>query len=180
MGWYVYSIDQEGKNSVSVESINFALTKISFVFLFYLFATTKQKPGTVRDAYSKITVSFRGYMEQRRCSNRNVQTVLGGNEDIRIEMPRQPRVAIHSVGVWGISNRQYGFKRGDVITHISGQSVENLNARQVIMKLKTMQQHHHRYGRARQPKMVLITLNAERSVAEALKRRAMALEELFS
>ena len=169
------------KESEKILHLSFFLT---FVFAFASrsssFEKYQIKKGTVRDAYSKITVGFRGYMEQRRCSNRNVQTVLGGNEDIRIEMPRQPRVAVHSVGIWGISNRQNGFKRGDILTHISGQSVEKLNARQVAMKLKTMQQHHHRYGRARQPKTVLITLNAERSVAEALKRRSMALEEILS
>lgn len=90
--------------------------------------------------------------------------MLQGGEG-RVELPGQPRVLIRHTG--GTAGRQ-GALRGDVVTHVDGNSVAGSTANDVMTILQ------QKSGSA-----FTLTLNAERSVAEALKRRAMAIDEML-
>jgi hypothetical protein len=139
-----------------------------------------------RQAYSKISIGFRNKVSQRRPSNMNVSKILGnGNvpshttssamgcavglciadhfalDDIYIAIPGEARVLISHTGRSG----KQGAVRGDVLTHIDGEAVAGKDVNQVIMML------HAKRGKGR----LKLTLNAERSVAEALKRRAESI-----
>ncbi|KAL3922538.1 MAG: hypothetical protein SGILL_002149 [Bacillariaceae sp.] len=140
--------------------------------------------GTVMDAYSKITIGFRNKVSQRRPNNANVANILGTTgvstqamgcaiglcvtehfelDDGYIALP-QGRVLLSHTGRSG----KQGAVRGDVVTHIDGKSVAGKDSNEVLMVL------HRKKGQER----VVMTLNAECSVAEALKRRAEAIADM--
>jgi len=122
--------------------------------------------GTVLDAYSKITIGLLNAIWQKETENRGVRRVLGeGTGHLQIELPGQPRVLMLHAGRAG----RQGAHRGDVVTHIDGASVMDLDAHQVLKLIKA--------SATSGAQRVTLTLNAERSVAEALKRRAQAIKE---
>jgi hypothetical protein len=85
-------------------------------------------------------------------------------DDIYIALPGEARVLISHTGRGG----KQGAVRGDVLTHIDGEAVAGKNVNQVLMLL------HSKSNMRR----LMLTLNAERSVAEALKRRAAAIVDM--
>eukprot|EP00547_Thalassionema_nitzschioides_P001810 CAMPEP_0194220116 /NCGR_PEP_ID=MMETSP0156-20130528/27474_1 /TAXON_ID=33649 /ORGANISM="Thalassionema nitzschioides, Strain L26-B" /LENGTH=453 /DNA_ID=CAMNT_0038950015 /DNA_START=94 /DNA_END=1455 /DNA_ORIENTATION=+ len=121
--------------------------------------------GTVLDSYCKISISgFGDKITQKRTTNRNVLAMLQGSEG-RIELPGKPRVLIRHAG--GAAGKQ-GALRGDVITHIDGSPVAGSTAQEVLAELEK-----------KSGTKFTITLNAEQSVAEGLKRRAIAIDEML-
>jgi hypothetical protein len=137
-------------------------------------------------AYSKISIGFRNTVSQRRPSNLNVAKLLGnGNvptqatssaigcavglciaehfalDEIYMAIPGEARVLLAHTGRSG----KQGAVRGDVLTHIDGESMAGKDVNQVMMML------HSKRGKGR----LQLTLNAERAVAEALKRRAASI-----
>lgn len=144
--------------------------------------------GTVMDAYSKISIGFRNQVTQRRPNNINVGNSLGTEKslvnsaslacaaglcmtndqfdanDIFIALPGQPRALISDTGHIG----KLGAVRGDVLTHVDGESVAGKKASEVmgIIKAKPVSE------------FIMLTLNAEFSVASALKRRAAVIAEV--
>jgi hypothetical protein len=146
--------------------------------------------GTVIDAYSKISIGFRNHITQRRPNNINVANILGGggiphqvstaamgcavglcvaeevteSDDIYIALPGESRVLISQTGRSG----KQGAVRGDVVTHVDGQAVAGKTSNNIILLLYKKQGQES----------VMITLNAEQSVAEALKRRAEAIMDM--
>mmetsp|Transcript_13350 Transcript_13350/g.32646 ORF Transcript_13350/g.32646 Transcript_13350/m.32646 type:complete len:769 (+) Transcript_13350:90-2396(+) len=156
--------------------------------------------GTVLDAYSKITIGFRQHVFQRRPNNVQVRMILGQDSDgftsiasstalgcafglcassdeddyndHYIAIPGEARVLLSHAGRSGRS----GAMRGDVVTHLDGECLAGMSASTVLEMLRYKQQQLCDTGDT--TKTVMITLNAERSVAEALKRRAMAISEM--
>mmetsp|Transcript_5239 Transcript_5239/g.15234 ORF Transcript_5239/g.15234 Transcript_5239/m.15234 type:complete len:556 (+) Transcript_5239:90-1757(+) len=146
--------------------------------------------GTVMDAYSKISIGFSGKVSQRRTNNVNVETILGskqsfmgsgvvgcalglcmssdedygGANDIHIALPGQIRVVISNTGHIG----KFGAVRGDVLTHLDGESVAGKKVTEVVDMIQTKKSQGS----------TMLTLNAEFSVADALKRRAVAISEI--
>lgn len=119
------------------------------------------------DAYSKLSINFSGKVTQKKPNNPGVYTVLGENGtsgDIQIELPGQPRVLIRDAGR---DAGHQGAVRGDVVTHINGESVGDMSSEQISDFIAGAKQRGER--------TLTMTLNAERSVAEALKRRAIAI-----
>ena len=128
--------------------------------------------GTVMDAYSKLSIGYGGSVTQQRPQSSGVYTVLGENGssgDIQIELPGQPRILISHAGrVAG----QQGAMKGDVVTHIDGDSLLTIGgADKLVMRINAAKQRGYT--------TVTVTLNAERSVAEALKRRAIAIAAVW-
>ena len=145
--------------------------------------------GTVLDAYSKISIGFGNTITQRRPNNVNVGNILGnepnvvksvrGNcalgfcvsidddpgdyRDIFIAMPGRLRVLVSQTGQIG----KLGAVRGDVLTHVDGENVDGKTAAQVLEIMKTKDTQD----------FIMLTLNAELSVADALKRRASAIAD---
>lgn len=122
------------------------------------------------DAYSKISIGYTGAVSQYRPNNRNVFTVLdnqGTSGDIQIELPGQRRVLISYVGK---DAGKQGAVKGDVVTHINGNSIAGKGADLLLIRINAAKQQGER--------KLTMTLNAERSVAEALKRRAIAIAEM--
>jgi len=143
------------------------------------------------DAYSKLTVGFGNRVTQRRPNNVNVGNILGtepnvayaaamgcaiglclsGDDknvdvnDVYIALPGQSRVLLSQTGRIG----KQGAVRGDVLSHIGGTSIAGKNVREVLTLLQT---------RRSQGGCIMLTLNAELSVAEALKRRAIVIAEI--
>jgi len=106
-------------------------------------------------------------VDQKRSYNKGVRIVLGDETgDVRIELPGQPRVLLYETGK--DVGKQGGMK-GDVVTHIGGDSIQGKSADDLLILLNVKQQQG--------VKKVFMTLNAERSVATALRRRAMAIAE---
>lgn len=143
------------------------------------------------DAYSKINIGFGNSITQRRPNNANVGNILGTEvnvvksaavgcaigfcassdiddsgdyNDIFIALPGKSRVLISHTGHIG----KLGAVRGDVITHLDSEDLSGKNATQVreIIERKKESQPY-----------IMLTLNAELSVADALKRRALAISE---
>mmetsp|Transcript_24935 Transcript_24935/g.27928 ORF Transcript_24935/g.27928 Transcript_24935/m.27928 type:complete len:500 (-) Transcript_24935:174-1673(-) len=147
--------------------------------------------GNCMDAYSKLTVGFGNRVTQRRPNNVNVGNILGtepnvayaaamgcaiglclsGDDknvdvnDVYIALPGQSRVLLSQTGRIG----KQGAVRGDVLSHIDGTSIAGKNVREVLTLLQT---------RRSQGGCIMLTLNAELSVAEALKRRAIVIAEI--
>jgi len=145
--------------------------------------------GTVMDAYSKISIGFGNKITQRRPQNANVGNILGSEpnvvktaavgcalqlcscsdddygdyRDVFIAMPGTSRVLISHTGHIG----KLGAVRGDVLTHVDGEAVTGKTADEVLEILQ----------RTGSQESVMLTLNAELSVADALKRRALAIAE---
>jgi S1-C subfamily serine protease len=141
---------------------------LSIEFLF-TFESHKVCQGTVMDAYSKISISFSGAVSQTRPSNPNVSTVLGGHwvsGDVQIELPGQARIILKDTGK---EAGKQGAVNGDVVTHVNGKVVTRTT--EFIHLVESAQ-------RRRETK-ITIGLNADRSVAEALKRRASVIAELW-
>ena len=143
--------------------------------------------GTVIDAFRKISIGFLGNVNQQSPprSNQGVQRILGRGLDGQVEFPGQKRVLILEAGRQ--AGRQ-GAVRGDVVTHINGQPVheivngadakaEHVTAADVERKLMLLlqKQQYQRQGRESKVDKIMVTLNAERSVAEALQRRAWTI-----
>jgi hypothetical protein len=125
--------------------------------------------GTVMDAYSKISISFSGAVAQTRPNNPNVSTVLGGHwvsGDVQIELPGQPRIIVKDTG--NDAGKQ-GAVNGDVLTHVNGKVVSQ------TFELIHLIDSAKRRGDLK----ITIALNADRSVSEALKRRASVIAELW-
>ena len=153
------------------------------------------------DAYSKITIGFRNHISQRRPNNDQVRMILGQDSDgftsiassaalgcafglcassdeaddyndQYIAIPGEVRTLLLHAGRSGRS----GAMRGDVVTHLDGECLSGLSASAVLEMLRYKQKQLCDPGGA--TKTVMMTLNAERSVAEALKRRATAISEM--
>ena len=147
--------------------------------------------GTVMDAYSKINIGFGNHITQRRPNNANVGNILGAEvnvvksatvgcaiglcassdiddsgdyNDIFIALPGKARVLISYTGHVG----KLGAVRGDVITHLDGEDISGKNAAEVLKIIE---------GKKDSQQFVMLTLNAELSVADALRRRASAISE---
>jgi len=123
------------------------------------------------DAYSKLSIGYSGTVTQNRPNNRNVFTVLGKHGtsgDIQIELPGQRRIL---VSYTGRDAGQQGAVKGDVVTHINGNSVAGKGADLLLIHINAAKQRGER--------KLTMTLNAERSVAEALKRRAISIAEIW-
>jgi hypothetical protein len=144
------------------------------------------------DAYSKISIGFRNHVSQRKPNNVNVSNMLGGRgivqnsaasalgcaiglcaagddfewDGLHIALPGEARVLVSNTGRSG----KQGAVRGDVVTHVNGESMAGRTVGEFLNLLRDEQQG----GKA----SIMITLNAERSVAEALKRRAAAIAEM--
>lgn len=142
------------------------------------------------DAYSKISIGFGNKVTQRRPNNINVGNIVGTEinyvkstavgcaiglcmssdedyaetNDIFIALPGQARVLISHTGHIG----KLGAVRGDVLTHIDGRSVADKKVVEVLEIINAKKDQE----------FVMLTLNAEFSVADALKRRAMAIAEI--
>lgn len=122
--------------------------------------------GTVSDAFSKITVSSRGKVDKKKTENVGVWHVLKGGSNGKAVIdrirPATPRVLVSSVKAEG---GKKGVMKGDVVTHLNGEdfggTAEELNA--------AIQSE---VNRGDSPTFSLV-LNAERSTAEALRRRAL-------
>ena len=171
--------------TVLQDGIVFCLNKRIFISF-----SLPKLTGTVMDAYSKISIGFRNHITQRRPNNVNVGNILGMGgitdhassaaigcavglcvaeeeteaDDIFIALPGEARVLISQTGR---SGRQ-GAVRGDVLTHVDGEAVAGKTVNEVLILL------HKKQGQ----KSVMLILNAERSVAEALKRRAEAIMDM--
>lgn len=142
------------------------------------------------DAYSKISIGFGNKITQRRPQNANVGNILGSEpnvvktaavgcalqlcscsdddhygdyRDVFIAMPGTSRVLIAHTGHIG----KLGAVRGDVLTHVDGEAVNGKTADEVLEILRGTGSRES----------VILTLNAELSVADALKRRALAIAE---
>uniref|UniRef100_A0A7S4AVL3 RING-type domain-containing protein n=1 Tax=Pseudo-nitzschia australis TaxID=44445 RepID=A0A7S4AVL3_9STRA len=146
--------------------------------------------GTVMDAYSKISIGFGTKIIQQRPNNINVESILGNKQsyvesaalgcaiglcmisdedygdanDVYIALPGQARVVISCTGRIG----KLGAVRGDVLTHVDGESVVNKKVTEVLDIIQAKK------GQG----FTMLTLNAEFSVADALKRRAIAISEI--
>ena len=140
------------------------------------------------DAYSKISIGFGNAVSQRRPNNANVGNILGTEPnpvksaavgcaiglcmsqcedsgdytDIYIALPGQCRVLVSHTGRIG----KLGAVRGDVLTHIDGQAVTGMATTEVLEIID---------GKKSSAESIMLTLNAELSVADALKRRAVAI-----
>lgn len=118
--------------------------------------------GSVVDAFSKITISSSGEnlsVKKKVVENIGVNNILSGiGEDIRnrIETERR-RVLVASTS--NQAGRQ-GVLKGDVVTHFNGEEFDG-TAQELVEAI------HKCDG------TFTLVLNAERSIAEALKRRAM-------
>jgi len=147
--------------------------------------------GTVLDAYSKISIGFGNKITQRRPNNVNIGNILGkepnnaksvrGNcalgfcvsidddpgdyRDIYIAMPGRSRVLVSHTGQIG----KLGAVRGDVLTHVDGENVDGKRVAEVLEIIKTKEKQD----------FIMLTLNAELSVADALKRRASAIADVL-
>ena len=157
--------------------------------------------GTVMDAYSKISIGFGNHVTQRKPNNANVSNILGGSgiaqesttanvgcaiklcagdffamDEVHIALPGEARVLISHTGRSG----KQGAVRGDVVTHVDGQSVAGRTVNQFLQLLRDkLQQQEGTTGTENSATTtILLTLNAERSVADALKRRARAISEM--
>jgi hypothetical protein len=141
------------------------------------------------DAYSKISIGFGNKVTQRRPNNNNVGNILGtepnavksaavgcaiglcvGSDedygdysDIYIALPGTSRVLISHTGHIG----KLGAVRGDVLTHVDGEAVMGKMVAEVLEIIE---------GK-RSQESIILTLNAELSVADALKRRALVISE---
>mmetsp|Transcript_6963 Transcript_6963/g.10640 ORF Transcript_6963/g.10640 Transcript_6963/m.10640 type:complete len:158 (+) Transcript_6963:290-763(+) len=120
------------------------------------------------DAYSKISIIDNS--NSKRVTRRNPITngirnvVLTENDDSRIESPDQPRVLLDAVSK---EMGKQGATKGDVVSFVNGQNVNGLVAARVQ---DVIRQHS-----STEP--LVLVLNAERSVAEALKRRSIAMKK---
>ena len=88
----------------------------------------------------------------------------GDANDVYIALPGQARVVISYTGCIG----KLGAVRGDVLTHVDGESVANKKVSEVLDIIQAKK------GEG----FTMLTLNAEFSVANALKRRAIAISEI--
>ena len=118
------------------------------------------------DAYSKISIGFGNRITQRRTSNEGVRRILGEHAgDVQIDLQDQKRILVCHVGRF---EGKKGVVRGDVITHVDGISLAGKSVDELMILLAK-----------RKPRgKVVVTFNAERSVAEALKRRAFAISKI--
>ena len=120
--------------------------------------------GTVIDAYSKLTIGFNQRVSQRQTTHSGVRNVLGDGE-VRVDFSK-PRILLASVTK---EMGKQGATKGDVVTHIQGEAISGKTMNEIQGFLEQVQPD--RCG------SLSMVLNAERSVAEALKRRAMAMAE---
>lgn len=126
--------------------------------------------GTVMDAFSKITIGRRGNVVKKDTLHKNVGVchILGGSDKGRVQVDvERPRVLVASVQ--GAAGRQ-GVLKGDVVTHLNGQEFHG-NADDLVDQLQSL---YNRVGSGEPPATFKLVLNAERSIAEALKRRSLA------
>lgn len=130
--------------------------------------------GTVLDAYSKITITGRApnwTVTRKKTQHAGVFHVLSLGKYrqhygcIEMTLDQPPRVLVASVQ--GEGGRQ-GVIKGDVVTHIDGREFHG-----TVDELMALLQSKIKDGNAQTFQMIL---NAEPSVAEALKRRATVLE----
>lgn len=89
----------------------------------------------------------------------------GKVNDVYVAFPGQSRVLISQTGRIG----KQGGVRGDVLSHIDGKDISGMDVKEALALLQSKE---------RQGECIMLTLNAELSVAEALKRRAMAISKI--
>ena len=126
--------------------------------------------GYLIDAFVKISVSFGGSVHKKQPKHKGVYRILNMDaDDDSFNNPRidvdKPRVLVSSVR--SEAGRQ-GVVKGDIITHINGEEFRGTKAdfKQTI-----------RSAVARNDGNTLeLILNAERSVVEAVKRRAAIMD----
>ena len=126
--------------------------------------------GYLIDAFVKISVSFGGSVHKKQPKHKGVYRILNMDaDDDSFNNPRidvdKPRVLVSSVRSG--AGRQ-GVVKGDVITHINGEEFHGTKAdfKEAI-----------RSAAARNDGNTLeLILNAERSVVEAIKRRAAIMD----
>ena len=126
--------------------------------------------GYLIDAFVKISVSFGGSVHKKQPKHKGVYRILNMDaDDDSFNNPRidvdKPRVLVSSVR--SEAGRQ-GVVKGDIITHINGEEFRGTKAdfKQTI-----------RSAVARNDGNTLeLILNAERSVVEAIKRRAAIMD----
>ena len=126
--------------------------------------------GYLIDAFVKISVSFGGSVHKKQPKHKGVYRILNMDAyDDSFNNPRidvdKPRVLVSSVRSG--AGRQ-GVVKGDVITHINGEEFHGTKAdfKEAI-----------RSAAARNDGNTLeLILNAERSVVEAIKRRAAIMD----
>ena len=123
--------------------------------------------GSVLDAFCKITVMGGGkkdiVVEKKICENVGVVNILEGAGDDAEDWIDTERNRVLVASVRSEAGRQ-GVLKGDVVTHFNGEefegTAEELNA--------AIEAHAERSNG-----VFTLVLNAEPSVAEALKRRSM-------
>jgi len=122
--------------------------------------------GSVQDAFCRLAVVGWGprrvVWKKQQVQHDGVQTLLAYGA-ARIDMER-PRILVASVR--GGEAGQQGLMRGDVVTHVNGKEILHGDAEAFMTDL----QERLRGGSGGPVRLVC---NAERSVAEALRRRAM-------
>jgi len=124
--------------------------------------------GSVIDAFCKLTVTGGGnkdiVVERKICENIGVVNILEGADDDSEDWigPAKSRVLVASVR--SEAGRQ-GVLKGDVVTHFNGEEFEG-TAEDLDAAIKA---HTERSNNG----MFTLALNAEPSVAEALRRRSM-------
>ena len=126
--------------------------------------------GTLLDAYSKITIGFGGSIKKKEPRHKGVFRILNmdANND-SYSNPRsatdQPRVLVSWVSSEAGSQ---GVVKGDVVTHVDGEEFYG----DVDALMQTIRQIAVRDD----TEVLRLVLNAERSTAEALRRRATIMD----
>ena len=126
--------------------------------------------GTLLDAFTKISIGFRGSVQKKQPKHKGVYRILNMDaDDDSFSNPRidvdQPRILVSAVKTE--AGRQ-GVVKGDAITHINGEEFHGSKAdfKQTIRSIAE---------RGVRGPLELI-LNAEKATVEALRRRAAIMD----
>jgi hypothetical protein len=141
-------------------------------------ATATRSNGGITSSYGTSTLSVIG-CAIGLCTDSGDDYNMDNSkweEGMYITLPGEARILISHTGKSG----KQGAVRGDVVTHVDGQSVAGRTVNQFLQLLRDkLQQQEGTTGTENSATTtILLTLNAERSVADALKRRARAISEM--